>query len=167
MNRLHLVAASLALTAAGLAAAQAATPGAEQLAARLHLNPDAYTETELNVIDEALRTGDTTTANFYIKGENRAALPAAVTPGRAQIAASLRLNPADYSLAELTVIDSARKAGNTDLAAFYTSGRNREIRGGLGEVSQGKAQLAAALGLNPADYTLTQLSARYLALVTN
>jgi hypothetical protein len=161
MNRFNLVAATLALSATAFAA-NAASPAAEQLAAKLHLNADAYSLTELNQIDQALRDGDAQAANYYIKGENRVALPTAVTPGRAQIAAQLGLDPANYTLAELSVIDSARKANNAELAAFYTSGRNRDVAGGVGVVSPGKVQLAASLGVNPADYSLTQLAAMYL-----
>lgn len=166
MNRFTFAAAALALGTSALAA-HAASPAAEQLAAKLGLNADAYSVTELNIIDRARQDGDTTTANFYIKGGNRVALPENVTPGRAQIAANLGLDPANYTLAELTIIDSARQARNTELAAFYTSGRNRDIRGGVGEVSEGKAQLAASLGLNPADYSLTQLAQRYLDSVND
>lgn len=165
MNRFNLVAATLALSAVGFAA-NAASPAAEQLAAKLRLNADAYSMTELSIIDQALTDGNVDKAAFYIKGENRVALPAAVTPGRAQIAAQLGLDPANYSLAELSVIDSARKAGNAELAAFYTSGRNRDVAGGVGEVSPGKAQLAASLGVNPADYSLTQLTAMYIDAIS-
>ena len=85
--------------------------------------------------------------------------------GSAQLAANLGLDPAKYTLAELSIIDSARKAKNDDLAAFYTSGRNRDIRGGIGEVGEGKAQLAASLRVNAADYSLSDLTRLYLASV--
>ena len=155
MNRFTFAAAALALGTSALAA-HAANPAAEQLAAKLGLNADAYSVTELNIIDRALQEGDANTVNLYLKGGNRVALTDSVTPGSAQIAASLGLDPAKYSLAELSIIDSARKAKNDDLAAFYTSGRNREIRGGVGEASQGKAQLAASLRVNAADYSLSE-----------
>lgn len=164
MNRFTFAAAALALGTSALAA-HAASPAAEQLAAKLGLNADAYSVTELNIIDRALQEGDANTANLYLKGGNRVASGNSVTAGSAQIAANLGLDPSKYSLAELTIIDSARKAKNDDLAAFYTSGRNRDIRGGIGEVGEGKAQLAASLRVNPADYSLSELTRLYLASV--
>ena len=161
MNRFTFAAAALALGTSALAA-HAASPAAEQLAAKLGLSADAYSVTELNIIDRALQDGDTNTANLYLKGGNRVALPDSVTPGRAQIAAKLGLDPSEYTLSELSIIESARKAKNTELAAFYTSGRNRDVRGGIGEASQGKAQLAASLRVNPADYSLAELTNLYL-----
>ncbi|NTT86560.1 hypothetical protein [Tabrizicola fusiformis] len=165
MNRFTFAAAALALGTSALAA-HAASPAAEQLAAKLGLNADAYSVTELNIIDQALRDGDANTVNLYVKGGNRAALADSVTPGSAQLAANLGLDPAKYSLTELSIIDSARKAKNADVAAFYTSGRNRDIRGGVGEASEGKAQLAASLRVNAADYSLAELTSLYLASVT-
>ena len=165
MNRFTFAAAALALGTSALAA-HAATPAAEQLAAKLGLNADAYSVTELNIIDQALRDGDANTVNLYVKGGNRVAAADSVTRGRAQLAAILGLDPAQYSLTELSIIDSARKAKNADLAAFYTSGRNRDIRGGVGEASPGKTQLAASLRVNAADYSLAELTRLYLASVT-
>lgn len=155
---------SLAVLALGAStlAASAASPAAEQLAAKLGLNADAYSLQELTVIDAARLEGDTTTANFYVAGKNRAGLPTDVSPGRAQLAASLGLDPAKYSQSELEIIDAARHDNDAQTVAFYTAGSNHDTRGGLGEVSPGKAQLAAALGVNPADYTLDQLTAAYL-----
>lgn len=164
MKRFTFAAAALALATSALAA-HAASPGAEQLAAKLGLNADTYSLTELNIIDSALQEGDANTANFYINGGNRVALTSSVTPGKAQIAALLGLDPAQYSLAELAVIDSAVKANDPELANFYIAGGNREIRGGVGEAGPGKVQLAASLHLNPADYTLNELSKLYLASV--
>ena len=40
------------------------------------------------------------------------------------------------------------------------------MAGGVGEVSPGKAQLAASLGVNPADYSLTQLTAMYIDAIS-
>lgn len=155
MKRLNLIAASavLAATASAALAGSATDP---------RYDASQYSASEVAVIENALRNGDTQTAKFYIDGGNRTATTDAVTPGRAQIAAKLGLDPAQYTLSELSIIDSALTAKNTTLADFYISGRNRDIRGGVGEVSEGKAQLAAALRVNAADYSLNQLTAMYL-----
>jgi len=155
MKRFHLIAASAALAAT----ASAALAGS---ATDPRYDASQYSASEVAVIENALRSGDTQTANFYIAGGNRAALTEAPNAGRAQIAAKLGLDPAQYTLSELSIIDSALTAKNTTLANFYISGRNRDVRGGVGEVSEGKAQLAASLRVNAADYSLTELTAMYL-----
>lgn len=82
-----------------------------------------------------------------------------VSAGHAQFAALLGVDPQAYSLAELTELEVALSDNDTARAAYILSHENREQRGGAGNVSAGKAQLAAGLGVNPADYSLAELSA--------
>ena len=81
-----------------------------------------------------------------------------VSPGKAQLAALLGVDAAAYSLAELNTIYEARRDSDRKAETFYLSHKNREQRGGVGEVSSGKAQLAAILGVDPAEYTLAELN---------
>ncbi|MDD7973729.1 hypothetical protein [Roseinatronobacter alkalisoli] len=80
-----------------------------------------------------------------------------ISPGHAQFAAGLNLDAAQYSMTELMLIEQARRDNDRLAERFYLSGTNRETRGGVGQVSQGKAQIAVGLGVNPADHTLNEL----------
>jgi len=82
-----------------------------------------------------------------------------VSPGKAQFAAALGVDAARYSLAELISIEGARRDNEPQTEAFFLSHQNRDVRGGVGEVSHGKAQLAASLGVNAADHSLSELVA--------
>ncbi|MFP1645801.1 hypothetical protein [Pontitalea aquivivens] len=82
-----------------------------------------------------------------------------ISAGHAQFAALLGVDPQAYSLAELSALDAALSDNDSTRAAYIQSHENREQHGGVGTVSAGKAQLAAGLGVNPADYSLAELSA--------
>lgn len=86
-----------------------------------------------------------------------------VSGGHAQFAAGLNLDPAQYTLPELMMIEQARSENDISAEQFYLKGTNRQVRGGVGQVSQGKAGLAAELGVNAADYSLNELTAMSVA----
>ncbi|MER5171263.1 hypothetical protein [Thioclava sp. GXIMD2076] len=121
-----IIAAIAALTAsAGIASAEGA--GHAQLAQQLNLDGAQFTTAELTTIADARRDNDTNTANYFIEHENRTAAPAhEVTPGKAQLAAQLGVNPAKYTLAELVTVDSNLRNDNAQDAAFILSGDARQ-----------------------------------------
>ncbi|TQS73794.1 hypothetical protein ERN12_08770 [Rhodobacteraceae bacterium] len=81
----------------------------------------------------------------------------AQTPGHAQLAEFLNLNGAEFSTAELTAIDDARRDNNRSNEIYFLNHNNRDTAGGVGDVTPGKAQIAAQLGVDPAKYSLAEL----------
>ncbi len=82
-----------------------------QMAAAAGVSPGRYTLNELQQLIVAKRDQDTATLNFILSGANRAAANPAgvVTPGQAQLAASLGVNASEYTLAELTELYAKRQ----------------------------------------------------------
>ena len=89
-----------------------------------------------------------------------------VPAGIAQLAAQAGVNAADYSTSEIVGLWSAVR--DNDAAAPYSADLaavNADVSRGSASlsvgteagVSAGKAQLAAQLGVNPADYSFAQL----------
>lgn len=78
-------------------------PGLAQLARSAGVEPGVYTANELQQILLAQRDNDQDTVRFILSGENRKdGNPAnVVTPGKAQLAGVVGVNPAEYTLAEL------------------------------------------------------------------
>lgn len=150
-----------ALLTAGAAHSQDVSAGKAQIAAALGLDASQYSLAELSVIAEARRDNDREVGQFYVSGANRTVSGGIgeVSPGKAQIAAQLGLDPAEYTLTELGQIETALKLDRDATAAHFVSHRNRDTRGAAGEVSPGKAQLAAALGVDADDFSLAELSA--------
>ncbi|WP_339108172.1 hypothetical protein [Thioclava sp. GXIMD4216] len=72
----------------------------------------------------------------------------------AQLAALLQVNGAQFTTAELNNINEARRDGDVAKANYYLNHENRTTAAHNG---QGKAQLAAQLGVNASDYTLAEL----------
>lgn len=156
-----IVILAAALIAAGAAQAQDISAGKAQIAAALGLDASQYSLAELSVIADARRDNNREVGQFYVSGANRAVSGGIgeVSPGKAQIAAQLGLDPAAYTLAELGQIKAALKLERDATAAHFVSHRNRDTRGAAGAVSPGKAQLAAALGVDANEFSLAELSA--------
>lgn len=85
-----------------------------QLAKLAGVTPGAFSARELQMILDAQRSNDPDQVGFILSGANRKAVDAVgtVTPGKQQLAASLGLNAADYTLAQLVTLDAARMSGN-------------------------------------------------------
>jgi hypothetical protein len=148
--------ALIALTLAG--AANAASPSSDaQLAAAAGVEAGAYTAAELVAIIEARKENDVTKLNFYLSGANRAA--AEVKGDSAgQLAKLAGVQPGAYSASELEMIVAARKENDRDRVAYVLSGTNRIAPAAAEVVTPGEAQLAASLGVDPAQYTLAELT---------
>lgn len=122
---------------------------------------------------------NTLAAAIAVAATSFVAVPAvaqSVSPGEAQLAYSVGVEPGTLSLSQLIQLDQAQREGGasgTATAAWilksangqgYTAGSDRVSRelprGNTslgGAVNQGNAQLAASLGVNPADYTTSEL----------
>lgn len=95
--------------AAGTIASPASdSAGNTQRALTLGVEPGRFTPAELSQLETAKRNGDTEVWKFITSGANRTTPAAAevVSPGKAQLAASLGLDPKLYTLAELTALNN-------------------------------------------------------------
>lgn len=160
MKNIAFAAIALALTAGAVSASQV-NPGKAQIAAQLGLDPAAYSSTELQLIAKARKQDEPRTEQFYLTHTNRAVQSGdvgVVTEGKAQIAAQLGLDPAAYSSAELSLINAARERDDHRAEAFYLNHENRSETSEGASLTPGHVQLAASLGVNPADYTTSELA---------
>ena len=104
-----------------------------------------------------------TALNYYLSGANRSENKG---DSSGQLAKLAGVAPGAYSASELQMILNAQRNNEPEQAAYVISGANRKAVDAVGTVTAGKAQIAALLGLNPADYTLAQLVALDAARLT-
>lgn len=154
-------AALISVAAIGAAAANTAGSGKDQLARILGVDADAYTTAQLSQLYEAKRNNDTETYNFIV-AQAAGNIPASndTSAGNVQRALALGVEPGRFTAVELSQLEVAKRNGDTEVWKFILSGANRNTpaSAAAGTVSPGKAQLAASLGLNPAEYTLSELA---------
>ncbi len=151
-----LTPALIALSLAG--AAHAAQPSNDaQLAASAGVAVGQYSVSELQLIIEARKENDASALSYYLSGVNRADRGNGDSSG--QLAKLAGVQSGSLTAAELTNLNEARNENDADQVAFILSGKGREAPAAADVVTPGKAQLAAALGLDPAAYTLSQLAA--------
>lgn len=157
-----LTPALIALTLAGSGAAFAAQPTSDaQLAASAGVAAGQYTAAELQAIIDARRDNDTSALNYYLSGANRSG--AAQSDASGQLANLAGVAPGTYSASELALIIEARKDNDAARAAYILSNTNRSTAAEAAAVTPGEAQIAAALGLDPAQYTLSELTRLWAA----
>lgn len=159
-----LTASALILaTLSGAALAASAQPGVNagdvQLALTAGVEPGAYSRAELINIIEAKRENDATRLNYFLSGANRAADSVTSSAGLDQLAASAGVEAGKYTAAELQQLIRARQDGDTEVVNFILSGANRAAANPAEVVTPGEAQLAALVGVDPAQYTLAELIA--------
>jgi hypothetical protein len=120
-----LVFASFALAlAAGAASAAEANPGLQQIANQLGLESGAYSATELHQLLAAREDGDQS-AYAWLLAHGDTRTDAGVSAGKAQLAAQVNLNPAEFTTAELIQIDEAKRRSDLQGVTFYTRHENR------------------------------------------
>ena len=153
----------IATTALGLALASGAalaqgSAAKQQLADSLKVNADDYTIMELTQM-KCIMDGDNTEAEKKrlleaVKGFGTPVDPPAGE--KAQLAASLGVNPAEYTLAELSLLKSMMEDDECDVdnPADYVRTRGEML---TEPAASAKMQLARALGVKPTDYTLVEL----------
>lgn len=159
-----LTASALVLaTLSGAALAASAQPGINagdvQLALSAGVQPGEYTRTELINIIEARKQNDDTRLNYFLSGSNRASSTSLNGPGLDQLAAAAGVAPGIYTANELQQIIKAKADGDDDVIRFILSGENRKAANPAEVVTPGEAQLAALIGVDPAQYTLAELVA--------
>ena len=154
-TKLTLSALVLALTA-GAALAGVPRNGSDQLAALAGVESGAYSDADLVNLIDAKRANDREKVAFILSGSARTAAPLA---SDAQSAALAGVDAGSFTASEVQILTEARRTGDKETAAYILSGTNRKRAAETTGVTPGKAQLAAAVGVDPANYTLAQLVA--------
>lgn len=150
-----LTPALIALSLAG--AANAAQPSNDaQLAAAAGVAAGQYSASELQLIINARNDNDPAALSYYLSGSNRADKGAGDSSG--QLAKLAGVQPGSLSAADLVNLKQARKENDAEQVAYIISGVAHAAPVAADVVTPGKAQLAALVGVNPAAYTLSQLT---------
>ena len=161
MIRTFTASALILAALSGAAVAASAQPGLNagdvQLALSAGVQPGQYSRAELISILEARQDGETTKLNYYLSGANRDTTADLNSAGLAQLAASAGVEAGRFTANELQILVEAREEGDTVAANFILSGANRAAPNPAEVVTPGEAQLAAAVGVDPAQYTLAEL----------
>lgn len=155
--KLTLSALVLALGSSAAFAAGAVSNDA-QLAARAGVAVGAYSVSELNALIQARKDGDANAETFILNRGLRAEVKTG-TAANAQLEAELNVEPGRYTYPQLRAIAEARNTGHEAGAALAIAALNREASGDAAVVTPAEAQLAAQLGVDPAAYTLAELTA--------
>jgi hypothetical protein len=150
-----LTPALIALSLAGAAHAGEVSTDA-QLAGAAGVAAGQYTVAELQSIYNARVDNNQTALNFYLTHGNRSTADGDAANQLAKLAG---VEPGKYNANELQAIINAQRDMQPEVVKYIVSGENRVNNDAVGTVTPGKAQIAARLGLNPADYTLSQLVA--------
>jgi hypothetical protein len=159
-----LTASALVLaTLSGAALAASAQPGINagdvQLALSAGVQPGEYTRAELINIIEARKQNDDTRLSYFLSGSNRSSGNTLSGPGIDQLAAAAGVEQGLYTANELQQIIKSKADGDDDVIRFILSGENRKAANPAEVVTPGEAQLAALIGVDPAQYTLAELVA--------
>lgn len=162
MTRLFASVAVVASLLSGAAIAQT-NPGLDQLSLIEGVAPGTLSANQLSDLRDARRDNDHARVDFILSQASVASRGdagfAAGNAGVDQLAAIAGVEAGRFSANELNRLIDAQRANDDETVSYILSGASAEVRGGVGEVSPGKAQLAAVLGLNAADYTLAELTA--------
>lgn len=163
MIRTFTASALILAALSGAAAAASAQPGLNagdvQLALSAGVEPGQYSRAELISIIDARQDGETNKLNYYLSGANSDASVDLNSDGLAQLAASAGVEAGRFTANELQTLVEARADGATNAANFILSGTNRAAPNTAEVVTPGEAQLAAAIGVDAAQYTLAELVA--------
>ena len=156
------------LTAMTLALGAQASHGPDQLARSLGVEPDLYSLSQLALLKSLRENGnDTLTMGRILKhpegagGDRITDHRTGLDPNAAgwvTMALSLGLEPGRYTPEQLILLRSAMEDEDQTLVAFIKFGEVADSGADRGQVSQGEAQLARTLGLEPGLYSLSQLA---------
>lgn len=171
MLKLTLTIAALATAlTAGVVSAQTVNPGVAQLAASVGVSATSFTPAQLIRLEQAQRENDQHAIDFILSQANgsvsRSDKGASLSAGDVQLSRIAGVEPGLYTTSELVRLIDAQRDNNTEVVDFILSGTNREGDQPASAVTPGEAQLAASLGLDPADYTLTELGKLYTDSIT-
>lgn len=155
---------ALALAAAltgGAAVAQSVSPGSAQLAYSAGVEPGQFTDAQLIRLINAQRDNDVEEINFILSqrgADVSRSDVSGVSAGAAQLAATVGVEAGALPLNDLVRLDRAQFEDDKETASYILSGGS-DAGSINGATSAGARQLAAILGVNAADYTLSELVA--------
>ncbi|WP_044006458.1 hypothetical protein [Jannaschia sp. CCS1] len=138
----------------------------EQLAQSIGVEVGVYTSSELVQMQAALADNNQALFNHLqssFNGQDVVTTGGGISDGHAQFAASLGLDPGTYTASELIQIRTARENGDAATERFLTGSAEEIISTQSGGISAGARQLATTLGVDPADYTLSELTRMYIS----
>ncbi len=141
------------LLASGAAFAQSVSSADVQLAASAGVEPGVYTTAQMIQIIEARREGDATHLAFLLSQSSPVATRSDFT------AVITSEAPDGLSAVEQIQLQEARREHERTTETFILTGTNRQSAKSASVVTPGEAQLAALIGVDPADYTLAELVA--------
>ncbi len=139
--------------ASGAAFAQSVSPADVQLAASAGVEPGVYTTAQMIQIIEARHDGDAAQLAFLLSQSSSVATRADF---RVEIASAA---PEGLSAVEQIQLQEARREDDHNTETFILTGTDRRSANAASVVTRGEAQLAALIGVDPADYTLAELVA--------
>lgn len=137
----------------------------DQLALSASVEPGQYTTSQLVQLMAAEADDNTALYNHLIEEFDTNVVSTqsgGISAGHQQLAASLGVSANDFSLSELVQLRSARDNDDASMERFIMSVAGDVISTQSGGISGGQAQLAASLGVNPADYSLSELTRMYI-----
>lgn len=157
-----LTLATLALATAFGAGIAAANPGLNQIAGTLGVSANDFTAAQLIQLQDAQRDNDDQRIKFILSqaGQGNVSISAKGNTAVSQdihLAGLAGVAPGQYTVNELQRLIEARRTNDDTLVNFILSGENRKATNPTGTASVGKAQLAAALGVQASDYSLNEL----------
>ncbi len=131
----------------------------DQLARSLGVEPGAYSLTELVQLQTAMEDNDRSRIRNILNGNNdvMSTQSFGVSAGHAQLAASIGVNAEEYSLGEIVALRTAIEENDTQRINLIRSGDDAVLSTQGTSVSPGERQLALSLGVEPGQYTLTEL----------
>ena len=153
-----LIFAAVSGTALAASPQASLNAGDVQLALSAGVEPGRYSRAELIAIIEAQKENEAATVEYFLSGANRAST-SGNGAGWDQFAASLNVEAGQFTPAELQRLEQAYRDNDREEVAFILSGEARRAANPAEVVTPGEAQLAAAIGVDPAQYTLAELIA--------
>ena len=149
---------TLVLSAAIFVGYAVQASASDQLALSLGVEPGAYSLNELAQLKAAMDSDDQARIRAILNGSEAISTQSlGITPGHQQLAASIDVDPNDFSTAEIVAIRAAIEDDDATRARFLMNGDAVVSTRSFG-FSAGHEQIARSLGVNPADYTLAELT---------
>jgi len=124
MKRSIAYSALALVLSAGVASAAEVNPGLQQIADYLGVDANAYSATELHQMLGARDAGDQSTYGYFLNHVDQTPKQD-VSAGKAQLAAQVGLNPAEYTTAELIRVQQAQRESDLQTVNFVVSHQNR------------------------------------------
>ncbi|MFN7225314.1 MAG: hypothetical protein ACK4MS_14975, partial [Paracoccaceae bacterium] len=125
--------------------------------------PEGFTQVQLIQLLDAQRTNDDARIRLILSQAGQSAVSrsdmgAIEASGNEQLAALAGVAPGLYTSNELQRLIRAQRTGDDALANFILTGQNRAAENPASAVTPGQVQLAALLGVDASDYTLSELT---------